>query len=73
MMREHANKCISQSRGSDQDNSMDVDLASDSIEDNDGPIGESINCVIDTSGVAVQSAIALPVPIIGIPAGQNWP
>ena len=72
-MREHANKCISQIQGSDQDNSTDVYLSSDGIEDYDGPIGESINCVIEISGVAVKVSIALPVSIIGIPAGKNWP
>ena len=73
MMIEHANKCIYQSWGIKQDNSTYVALASDGIKDNDNSIGKSINCVIDIAGVAVQVAIALPVSIIGIPVGQNWP
>ena len=70
-MREHANNCIDQSRGSDQDNSTDVPLASDIFRDNDGPIGKPINCVFDIAGAMIQVAIALPVSIIGIPDGQN--
>ena len=73
MIREHANKCIAQSRGSDQDNSTDVALAYNVIKDNGGPIGEYINCFIDISGVAVQVEIALPVAIICILAGHYWP
>ena len=73
MLRENVNKCISQSQGSDQDKSTDVALASDNIEDEDGPFGESINCVFGIYGVAVQVAIVLPVAVIGIPAGQNCP
>ena len=72
MMRKHAKNCISQSQGSDQYNSTDVALASNGIEDDNGFIGELINCVIYIAGMPVQVSIAFPVAIMGIPAGQNW-
>ena len=73
MMRNYGNKLIAESRGSNEDNNTDAAVASDGIEDDNVPIRETFDCVIDISGVAVKVAIALPVAIVGIPAGQTWP